>query len=171
MKNRILVSMLVALFVLTFAANTASARYSHNISGDLLNYLEVDRFDVTYEHQLSAMNSFTIIGSWYDYSSYFDIFGLGASYRWYPKLFEDGKKSLEGFSVGPMITMVYWKYSYLSRDDTYITFNIGGEAAYKWVFNGFSVEPKITLLIQINKPDNFSTWKGVSLGCNLGYAW
>jgi hypothetical protein len=131
---------------------------------------------VTYEMQTDPQNSLSIHAfydrGWWGWSG----FGAGASYRWYIfdwYLEKDKKQSpLKGFSFGPRATIGYYSwssdYSFL---DTYagygnkLYFSIGAEAAYKWVFSGFVVEPIIRVMIPITSLGGYS---GDYMGVNLG---
>jgi len=147
-----------------FAATSASEAkggYSSAISGDALGLLFSNYLTITYEFTMSPQNSLSIFGTFYS-SGGWDAFGVGASYRWY--LIKSTGPILEGFSFGPKAGLSFW-----SGNGDGTSFAAGGEAAYKWIFGGFVVEPILSLMIP------FQTYghSGVYwvLGCNLGYAW
>ncbi|MGA2297257.1 MAG: hypothetical protein ABSG15_06905 [FCB group bacterium] len=163
----------IAIFALLIICSTNlwAQRYSHSISANPIG-LVFGIFNATYEQQTAPINSFTVFGNYWsvlDWSAY----GFGGSYRWYPHLFEDGKKPLEGFSVGPRADIGFWSWtgfgSYSGYGGTSIA--IGGEAAYKWVFGGFVVEPIIVLEINVSKVVGYTNYNAFAGGCNLGYAW
>lgn len=137
-------------------------------------------FNIGYEHRLSKLNSFTVNTALHLVSNdeIYRIFSLGGSYRWYIDLFNnllnDGKQPIEGLSVGPT-AMIQLRVD--NPDKNYVTtttmdpefdIGIGGEAAYKFIFSDFVVEPVIRLLIGLPDMTDFHVF---SLGLNVGYAW
>jgi hypothetical protein len=160
----------IAIFALCMVCSTNlwAQRYTHSISADPIS-LAFGVFNATYEWQTAPINSFTIFGEYWSFVDW-SAYGIGASYRWYPHLFEDGKKPLEGFSVGPRIDISFWNWGgYTGLNNNYTSIGIGGEAAYKWVFGGFVVEPLIVINIPILKI--VYTYGAFGPGVNLGYAW
>jgi hypothetical protein len=162
MKVRILlISIFLGIFI--FAQTQPAKAYTKSISGDPIGLI-FGLFNVTYEFQTGPQNSMTIFGN-YLFPTGWTALGLGASYRWYI-VKEKKKKIIEGFSFGPKAMFSYWGSDV---DDGGIGFSIGGEAAYKWVFGGFVVEPIVNLMIPVVKYYGNSVYFG--LGVNLGYAW
>lgn len=170
---------LVAVICAFFAFSTPSQAQtnhggSYNISIDPFDLLISDVVNVTFEAACGKNSSFTINGSFYNYNKYWTAWGLGASYRWYIDLFKEGKKHLNGFSVGPMARVSWWSFDddkgYYGYDGgTYVT--VGGEAAYKWIFgSGFSIEPIVRLGFGVTDIDGLG-YDGWGAGINLGYTW
>ncbi len=108
-------------------------------------------------------------------------YAIGASYRWYISPFKDRKTSLEGFSFGPLAIISFWDtdgfYYYHNKNKVFYdkhtstSLSIGGEAAYKWVWGGFSLEPKITLILNAYAHDGRDGNRPLDLNINIGYAW
>ena len=162
MKLRILlVSIIIGIFF--FASVQPAKSYSNAISGDPIGLI-FGLFNVTYEFQTGPQNSMTIFGSYF-FPTGWTAIGLGASYRWYI-VKEKKKKIIEGFSFGPKAVLSYWGSDV---DDGGVGFSIGGEAAYKWIFGGFSVEPIVNLMIPFVRYYGGGVYAGI--GVNLGYAW
>jgi hypothetical protein len=167
-----------ALFV---ASPKADAQLVHNQPG---NYcISVDPFDLlisktlnaTYEIKMGSSNSLSIFGSYYNYSSSWSGFGIGASYRWYVNLFGENTKALEGFSFGPLASVGFWKYDAPKHTnfnyDNDVMFSIGIEAAYKWTFSkNFFVEPIARIGFAVNDVNGLG-YDPVGGGINIGYTW
>ena len=171
MRFKAFLLIILAVFAFAIPSKDALAQKSYNncISANPLG-LAFGLFNATYEGRLSARNSFTINANYWSLADWY-AFGIGGSYRWYLTLIQDKKKPLEGLSVGPLVAVGFWKYSgsfYSYTGQT--SFAIGGEAAYKWVFDGFAVEPIIRIAFNVMHNDYFS-YNAFGLGCNLGYAW
>jgi len=163
MKYKILFTVLLAGMLL-FAQPQKAKSYTKSISADPISLI-FGMFNVTYEFQTAPQNSWTIFGSYYFPSSSWTVLGAGASYRWY--LLNSKKTNIiEGFSFGPKAYISYWGSDI---SDGGVGFTIGGEAAYKWVFGGFTVEPIFNLLIPLVK--YYGNSLNVGIGVNLGYAW
>ncbi len=157
----LLLSLLIGIF---FLAEVQPAKsYSSSISGDPIALI-FGYFNVTYEFQMSPTNSLTLFGSYF-FPSDWTAIGLGASYRWYI-VKEKKKKIIEGFGFGPKAVLSFWSSNIY---DGGVGFSIGGEAAYKWVFGGFVVEPIVSLMIPLVKYYGSGVFAGI--GVNLGYAW
>jgi len=171
----LLAFILVAALLFTNTANAADFTTSKDkvVSVDPLDLLIDGRINATFEKKLSPKNSFTVNATYWGYDKYATAFGLGASYRWYFDLFEEGKSSLNGLSVGPRLDFFFWNRSYNNpslEDVTYSTLAIGGEVNYKWVFGGgkWAVEPTIKFVIPVLKESGYS-YTNYGLGINLGY--
>ncbi|TAL68339.1 MAG: hypothetical protein EPN82_10960 [Bacteroidetes bacterium] len=171
MKFKLFVMLIIATLALSLPSKSVNAQsYNNAISGNLLGLAYYyQEFDVTYENRVSARNSFTIKGYFFSGFGYYDAYGIGGSYRWYLKLIQDNKSPLEGLSVGPMGMVLFWGSKWSGYKSS-ATFAVGGEAAYKWVFDGFVVEPILTLGLNLMGIEGI-TYPVFGLGCNLGYAW
>jgi hypothetical protein len=179
MKKLLIV--MVAVMAICGASNSASAAKFTTNSKSILSVDPVDlingRVNVTYEMADPLFggknNSLTVSGSYWGYSEWLTAFGVGASYRWYLDPFDEGKRSLNGLSVGPRLDFYYWGYDYYGFSDSWSTLAIGAEVNYKWVFakGKFSVEPTFKFTFPILKPDygyfGYTNW---GFGVNLGYA-
>ncbi len=174
--KKLFVAMLFTVLTVPLFTTPAQAQYSNSISGDPLHFLLFGRLDVTYEHRVSAGNSFTIFANYWSFVDW-AAYGIGGSYRWYFDV-GNGQDALQGFSAGPLVGLAFWSwsgdaavlnYSYGGGASLYI----GGSAAYKWIFGGgFVVEPNITLILNALSPTGLGgIYNPFGLGVNLGYAW
>lgn len=170
MKKLLLFS-IAAVMMLSLASNLDAKNYKQSISIDPLDFLVSKVLNVTYEHQLSKENSFTVFFSYYSYSEYWTAYGIGGSYRWYlTDLLKDKKIPIEGLSVGPMVRASFWSNDYGYDLDNSVYLVIGGEAAYKWTFNDFVVEPILRLGFGVTDVA-YLGYSGWGAGVNVGYAW
>lgn len=139
---------------------------------DLIN----GRINATFENKMSATNSFTINASYWSFNKYLSAGGVGASYRWYIDPFEEGKKSLNGLSVGPRLDFFYWTYDWSEwhmDNYSYTTLAIGGEVNYKWAFGDggkWIIEPSIKIAFPILKEKGYDHYTNYGFGVNIGYA-
>jgi hypothetical protein len=183
MKIRLLTLFLA--FTLSIAMvpseSQAAGNYHNAISIDPLSFLIGGSLFATYEYQLSATNSLTVMGGYYGHNyggygydwSYTEI-SIGASYRWYLKLFDDKKKPIEGLSAGPfaLVTIASSSSSWSGFSEVSGTyFTIGAEVAYKWNFDNWFVEPIIRIGFPVSKISGFSDYRTGGGGVNVGYAW
>ncbi len=161
------VLLVIALSFIPTQRADAQAR-DHSITADPIG-LAFGLLNATYEQRVGNANSFTVFGSYWSYSEWTAV-GFGGSYRWYFNL-NDGKTPLEGLSAGPMISVGFWDWGGpFASFDGGTSIAIGGELAYKWIFNQFVVEP--ILRLNFNVADiNGLDYRAYGLGVNLGYAW
>lgn len=164
---------LIALALTSVPGQQAQAQArDHSISADPLG-LALGMLNATYEQRVGSTNSFTVYGSYWSISDW-TAFGFGGSYRWYFNL-NDGKTPLEGLSAGPAVTIGFWDFGgYKIFNESYggTSIAIGGELAYKWIFNQFVVEPILRVNFNVTDVSGLgSTYRGYGLGVNLGYAW
>jgi hypothetical protein len=172
MKLKLFVILLLAAFALSLPSKTLVAQsYNNAISVNPIA-LAWGMLNATYESRVAANNSFTVSGYYWGYSSW-RAFGFGGSYRWYLKLLQDQKKPLEGLSAGPAIAIGFWSWdgdTYFGGYDGGTSIAIGAEAAYKWVFDGFVVEPIIQIMFNVASISGLE-YKPFGAGVNIGYAW
>lgn len=172
--KKLLTLIVVALAMISISA---SADYTTNktsvISVDPLDLINAGRINAIYETKFgNANNSLTINGSYWSWSEYGSAIGAGVSYRWYLDPFKEGKKALNGLSLGPRLDYYYWTWDFFAgySDYSYSTLAIGGEVNYKWVFdNQWVVEPNIKFGIPILK-ESGGSYTSYGFGLNLGYA-
>jgi hypothetical protein len=89
---------------------------------------------VVYEWKASSTNSY-FLRARLSNISYYTGLGIGGGYRWYIA----DSRALTGLSVAPVAEMVFYSSSELNKSS--FVFGIGGEIAYKWIFDQFAVEP------------------------------
>ena len=171
MKFKLFVVLIIATLALSLPSKGVYAQsYNNAISANPIG-LAFGMLNATYESRLSAVNTFTISGYYWKIVDW-TAFGFGGSYRWYLKLLQDNKKPIEGLSAGPALAIGFWKWDgpYGSTLDGGTSIAIGGEVAYKWVFDGFVVEPIITIMFNAASITGL-TYDPFRGGVNLGYAW
>ena len=165
------------LLAITFVAATLTMNATPSYTTSKGAALVVDpvdlingRINLTYEKKLNSKNSFTINASYWNWADWLSAFGVGASYRWYLDLFEEGKTGMNGLSVGPRADIFFWSYD-AGNTHSYSTVAIGGEANYKWVFGDgkWAVEPTIKLTIPIVKEKGYNYYSNYGFGVNIGY--
>jgi len=116
---------------------------------------------------LNNENSITAGLRYSNYSGWSGI-GITASYRWY--VFQEQYKMLKGLSFGPLVTLDFLSYETASfKNGTPL--GVGGEFAYKWIFDGFVVEPIIQVHFSVISFDGSEKYRPFGLGINVGYAW
>lgn len=171
MKKLILVPMILIAFFLS-PQQEVKAQANQAISGDAVGFL-FGVLSATYEQRVSEWNSFTAMARFWKPDDKRTGFGIAGSYRWY--LLPESGVPLKGFSVGPIAGIENWGYDNDSIDRLWALY-LGGEIAYKFVFNkNFVVEPRIQM--QFNLLDDTSNrirvYDGSNfiLGVNLGYTW
>ena len=167
-KFSLFIIILSLITMCTLSPAAKAQKHEHSISANPIG-LVFGVINATYENKLSKENSFTVSGYYWSYSSW-NAFGVGGSYRWYIV----DKHALEGFSFGPVVSLGFWSWDGNSIvNDNYdggTSLSIGGEAAYKWIFGSFVVEPQVGFSINLIKINGLS-YRGFGLGVNLGYAW
>lgn len=171
MKLKSIIVSLVIMFIMFGSVNEMHAQkrvrnYIHSITANPIA-LAFGVLNVTYEQQIGPKNSFTGFGSYWSFGDWTAI-GIGGSYRWY--IMADQANPIQGLSAGPLAAIGFWDYD----TDTYegsTSLAIGGEVAYKWVFDGgFSIEPIAQISFNLLDIEGLS-YRPVSIGVNLGYAW
>ena len=133
-----------------------------------------DQVIITYEHQTGKFNTFTVQGLLWAPGGGWTGYGIGGSYRWYlMNLFNDKKIPIQGFSVGPVLGIIQynWDGEGIFSDYGGTSIGIGGEAAYKFVFSDFVVEPKFQIFLNVSSVTGNPAWNSFTIGCNVGYAW
>lgn len=158
----------------TIGSSGIMGKYGQAISIDPLVFLINKVFNVTYEHRIGEANSLTIFGQYFSPNEWWTGYGIGASYRWYIDITKDGKRALDGFSVGPMVGFSYWTMDNVfwesqgwgSGGQLYI----GGEVNYKFQFENWFIEPNIKYSFPIGDLVGLN-YDYYGLGVNAGYAW
>ena len=135
--------------------------------------LTYGRINASLETKMGADNSFTVTAGYWDlgWGDWYAL-NIGASYKWYLDLFEEGKKSLNGLALGPRADFYQNSYSGTYRDyDSYSTFTIGAEVSYKWVFGEgkWAIEPNLSFAFPVTKKRYGFAWQGHGWGVNVGY--
>lgn len=169
-----LLAMCCAFIAFSDSSNAQERNHKGNysLSVDPGELLLKNVLNVTFEYKLSPKNSFTVVGSYYNYNEWWKAYGIGGSYRWYIDLFKEGKNGLNGFSVGPMLRASWWNFDYNGyTGDTETLVAIGAEAAYKWVFSGgWTVEPILRLSFGVSEISSLG-YEPIGAGINVGYTW
>jgi hypothetical protein len=173
MKYKLSALLLIIVSVLLLVPTNTTAQkatYNQCIGGNPLGLL-FGVLSVVYEQKVQPKNTFVVAGYYWNYSNW-SAYGIGGSYRWYLKPFEDKKRCIEGFSIGPTIGLNFWSYNGVYQNDWGGTsFSIGAQVAYKWVWDGFYLEPTFEFSIPISNPRGDFNYHSYGLGATIGYAW
>ena len=105
-----------------------------------------------------------------DPTGQWSAFGFGAAYRVYIA----DSRALTGLSVAPVADIFFARQTIDgSSQRSAICFDIGGDLAYKWIFDDFSVEPIFGLRIGFgpNVAPTRATGFEPLIGVSGGYAW
>ncbi|MFC2130955.1 hypothetical protein ACFLSQ_05935 [Bacteroidota bacterium] len=179
MNFKITIILIIAALFISITPNNLSAAktsYAEAITIDPLNFLLNGIINAKYEQKLSKNNSFTVGGVlFYDSNKDGKWLGVGlsGSYRWYFDLFKTRKKPLQGFSVGPRVTISHYSFTpdkNVGSDFGGVMGTIGGEAMYKWVWDNFVLETGIVLNFPILEAEG-SNYSAFGLNASIGYAW
>jgi hypothetical protein len=149
---------------------SAQARPSSKGSVISLNLLALalqGPLDVQYEWRTAPTNSWALRGYFWPSRDQFSAFGLGGAYRFYIA----DSRALTGLSVAPAADIYFFSSSVL--DKTATVFELGGDLAYKWIFDSFAVEPLFGIRIGFGGSETatYATGFVPFLAVNLGYAW
>lgn len=170
--SSILAALLIAVSVFGFTSNAnAQARPSSKgniISVEPLGLLGIGNFKhihLQYEWRASNDNSWAVRGFLVPTSGNTSAFGFGGSYRFYIA----DSRALTGFNISPSadIFLITW------GSQNYTSFSVGGDAAYKWIFDSFGVEPYFRLRQYFTGDESDASFSGMefNVGVYLGYAW
>jgi hypothetical protein len=173
MTNKLFTSLLVAACVavgVLFTTNTygqaKTSTKTQVISLEALGLFQSGNIiTINYEWKASPTNSWHVRGRFSDYSNYYTGFGFGAGYHWYIA----DNRALTGLNVAPVAEVWFYNSSELNTSST--VFGVGGEIAYKWIFDQFAVEPGVGVMIGFGGDDiTYYTKTRVYAQCMLGYA-
>lgn len=173
MRNKLFSTVAIAVFfvVSTFLSVDASAQAKTSTKTQVISLEALGLFQsgsiitVQYEWKASPTTSWHIRGRFSDYSNTYTGFGLGGGYHFYIA----DSRALTGLNVAPVAEVWFYNSSELNSSST--VFGVGGEIAYKWIFDQFSVEPGVGVMIGFGGDDiTYYTKTRVYAQCNLGYA-
>jgi hypothetical protein len=186
MRNKIFTAVIAALligFCLSVPAEAQKAKmkkikYSRSFTVNPVA-LAFNNVQFTYEQRIpKKMNSWSTGLIWNNYNGYYG-FELHGSYRWYLNK-QIGQKylPLEGFSVGPAVSLGYFMVEEELTPDPReegLGITIGAEAAYKIILNkGLTAEPYLCFRYMVLTPDDTfypsDKYGMFSLGVNVGYS-
>ncbi len=170
--KKILLSLfiIVGLFIVS---NNVEAAYTKSISADPILLFQNNIISLRYEKMLTKRNSISFDFEYDDNYSNVAGFRVGALYRWYLRdIFPIRTSGINGFSVGPFATLGLYSFDNQGTKTTENTFymEVGGEAAYKWVFSNFQLEPSIKIGLPVVK-ESYQEDFNWGFGIKLGYAW
>ncbi|MEO6940637.1 MAG: hypothetical protein ABI444_10935 [Candidatus Kapaibacterium sp.] len=137
-----------------------------DISIGPLSLLVQGVISVQYEWKASQTSSWALRGEFVPTSGNFHAFGVGAAYRFYVA----DSRAITGLSVAPALDLFFFGSSSLQQN--YTILSIGGDIAYKWIFDQFSVEPLVGVRIGVTGGQSVSAFSGFYplFDCFLGYA-
>jgi hypothetical protein len=175
MKNgfaRIITAALLCLATVGMFTSHASAQArpsskSNVLSIDVLELALRGPLALQYEWKSTPVNSWAVRGYFWPARDGFSAFGVGGAYRFYIA----DSRALTGLSVAPAADIFFFSNSFSDRTAT--IFDIGGDLAYKWIFDQFSIEPMFGIRIGIGASETVSYATGFLpvLSANIGYAW
>ena len=182
MKTRYFTVLLVLLIIsgIFFGTKNSYAQRStaknNDIAVDFVNFLVNNTFTLQYEFKATSTTSFLIRGEYITKNTgtatgVTSALGVGGAWRFYIL----DSRALAGFSVAPAIDLFFFKNTNLSRNN--IVFSVGADAAYKFFFDQFTVEPTFGLREGIvpgtNPPPGENTFTGIYpiVSVYLGWAW
>jgi hypothetical protein len=177
---KVLVLTLVAGLTAFASANTAygQARPSSKtqvVSVDPLGLAYNFPVTIQYEMKASPVNSWAFRAHYWpsrvagiDWSA----FGAGAAYR----VFIADSRALTGLSVAPAADILFFRGTTIAKENVSgIVGWIGGDIAYKWIFDQFSLEPLLGLRIGFGGNSTYgipyATGMVPILSVMGGYAW
>ena len=147
---------------------------------DPLGLAVQEPFNIQYEMKAGPVNSWVFRGHWWGGltggtgsggTGTWGGPGLGGAYRF----FVADSRALTGLSVAPAADLFFFNQSLVSGNGgTAIVLWIGGDIAYKWIFDQFSIEPLVGLRIGYTPAANAPskpTGGIATIGLYAGYAW
>jgi hypothetical protein len=163
---------LICVGALGISSTSASAQARPSSKGsvislDVLGLAYGHPLTIQYEWRTGPTNSWALRGYFWPTRDNFSAFGVGGAYR----IYVADSRALTGLSIAPAADVFFFSNSYADR--TAMVIDIGGDLAYKWIFDQFSVEPMFGLRIGIGGSEtaSFATGFQPVLSANLGYAW
>ena len=171
--RRVAASVLVLLCVsLSLADVFAQARPSSktsDIAVGPLGYITNSALTFQYEWKAANLNSWMVRLHLLQApnANYGIGFGLGGGYRF----FLADSRALTGLSVAPAADIIFDHSSALVKSPA--SFWIGGDIAYKWIFDQISVEPLFGARIGFGGNESIPTRTGLVpvIQVFVGYAW
>jgi len=171
MRNKLFTTVAFACIALSvaFSSNTyGQARTSTKtqvVSVEALGLFQNGNIlTVQYEWKTAPTNSIHIRGR-FSTDGLYTGFGVGGGYHFYIA----DSRALTGLSVTPVAEI--WFYNSTDLNSSTMKLGIGGEVAYKWIFDQFSVEPGVGLNIGFLGDDvPYYNKARVYAQCHLGYA-
>ncbi len=157
-----------------YAQRTTSK--NNDIAVDFVDFLVNNTFTAQYEFKSTSTSSFLIKALYVTKNTgtatgTLSAFGVGGAWRFYIL----DSRALAGFSVDGALDFFFFKNTTLSRNN--IAFAIGPDAAYKFFFDQFTVEPTLGVRVGIipenNPPPGENTFSGLYpvASIYLGWAW
>ncbi len=169
------IASLAIVATLVLAANQnifAQARPSsatQDIAGSPVGLLVKGPFTIQYEWKAANLQSWAVRLHLYEApaETYRVGFGIGGAYRF----FIADSRALTGLSVAPAADIIFYGSSQLLKSP--VSFQIGGDIAYKWIFDQISLEPMFGLRIGFGGAEGITSRTGLQpvLQVFVGYAW
>jgi hypothetical protein len=169
------------LLVLLAVSFSASRSYAQARPSPATQVLSVDFVPLAigyplsfqYEYKADPVTSWLLrLHYWPGLAASWSGFGFGAAYRFYIA----DSRALTALSVAPAADLFLFHQSELENNSgtrSAIAVAIGGDLAYKWIFDQFAVEPIVGLRYGIGPsqtPAAVATIYPI-IGCSLGSAW
>jgi hypothetical protein len=145
------------------------------ISADPLGLAYQFPLTFQYEYKAGPINSWALRAHWWPSRVSGGIgewsgFGMGGAYR----VFVADSRALTGLSVAPAVDLFFFTQTLNgTKQRSAIDGWIGGDLAYKWIFDQFSVEPLLGLRIGFGANDGpaYATGMEAIISFSGGYAW
>jgi hypothetical protein len=165
-----LVVVMAAFFVPKNGYSQRSSSFNNDIGLDFVDQFIQNVITIQYEFKSTSTSSFAVRGHFVTNVGGTTGFGAGATWRFYVA----DSRALAGWNVGPAADIYSFKNNDLGK--TNILIGIGADAAYKWFFGNFTVEPFVGARIGFTGSDviagvnNFSGFHPLA-GIYLGWSW
>ena len=172
----------LSVALVLFISISACRVYGQARPSPLENVISVDPLPLAYDGPLVLQYELKAgpVESWLfrvqywpspDPSGNWSGFGIGAAYRF----FIADSRALTGLSVAPAADIFFFQQTITGESGsqrTAICFDIGGDVAYKWIFDDFAVEPILGLRIGITPNIAPTRASGLEplIGVSGGYA-
>jgi hypothetical protein len=162
---------LIALFAMTFSASNAYAQARPSpatqvVSVDFIPLVIDYPMTLQYEFKADPVSSWVLrLHFWPGLSADYTGFGFGAAYRFYI-----------ADSRAPAADIYLFHQSAQlggTGSRSAVGIDLGGDLAYKWIFDQFAVEPIVGLRFGFGSSTTPSALTTIwpIIGCSLGYAW
>ncbi len=176
-RSRAFLLVLTVTLIGTLFAQRASAQARPNpptqvVSVDFLPLAYDYPLTIQYELKADPVTSWLFRAHWWPSPSpdpSWSGFGVGAAFRFYIA----DSRALTGLSVAPAADLFFMNQTEFGTTRSAICFNIGGDIAYKWIFDQFAVEPILGIRVGFgpgDAPSRAATTEPL-IGLSGGYAW
>jgi hypothetical protein len=163
------------IFLPKIGFSQRASQWNNNIAIDFVDFPINNVFHGQYEGKLSSETSFNVRAEYVtkstiDKENPTTALGFGGGFRFYML----DSRALSGFSVAPSVDVYFFKNSGTDRHS--VLFAVGADAAYKFFFGQFTVEPTVGArdgFAGSNLPAGEEHFTGIYpvISIYLGWAW